>query len=208
MPFSAHEDHNPPLAKFESMLKTNDVYFFDSEDFQEITHHYLDSGKVALAKKAIAEMEKRKWVAALSTAKKARDKSIYKFIKWKFLLTEQNQASFYDYQLFINNNKNYPRIGRLKYLAEHKLSTKKISPKKVIKWFGGNEPLSGFGKLILGESLIGKSGEAITDLTPKGEVHVDGEYWKAVSVDAKKIPKESQISVIEVQGIVLKVKKI
>ncbi|MEL4307339.1 tetratricopeptide repeat protein [Joostella sp. CR20] len=53
MPFSAHEDHNPPLAKFESMLKTNDVYFFDSEDFQEITHHYLDSGKVALAKKAI-----------------------------------------------------------------------------------------------------------------------------------------------------------
>ena len=61
---------------------------------------------------------------------------------------------------------------------------------------------------LLGESLIGKSGEAITDLTPKGEVHVDGEYWKAVSVDAKKIPKESQISVIEVQGIVLKVKKI
>ncbi|WP_335965926.1 tetratricopeptide repeat protein [Galbibacter sp. PAP.153] len=53
MPFSAHEDHNLPLAKFESMLKTNDVYFFDSEDFQDIIHHYLNSGKVALAKKAI-----------------------------------------------------------------------------------------------------------------------------------------------------------
>ncbi|WP_224484502.1 tetratricopeptide repeat protein [Robertkochia aurantiaca] len=53
MPFSSHEDHNLPLLKFESMLKTNDVYFFDSEDFQEIIHHYLDSGKVALAKKAI-----------------------------------------------------------------------------------------------------------------------------------------------------------
>lgn len=53
MPFSAHEDHNLPLQKFESMLKTNEVYFFDSEDFQEIIHHYLDIGKVSLAKKAL-----------------------------------------------------------------------------------------------------------------------------------------------------------
>ena len=115
---------------------------------------YYRKKDFTLAKKAIIAMEKKKWATALSTAKKARDKSIYKFIQWQHLLTTGNQASFYDYQLFINNNKNYPRIGRLKYLAEHKLSTKKISPKKVIKWFGGNEPLSGFGKLILGESLI------------------------------------------------------
>ncbi len=107
-----------------------------------------------LARKAIILMEKKKWVTALSTAKKAKDKSIYKFIQWRYLLANGNQASFYDYQQFINNNKNYPRIGRLKYLSEHKLSTKKISPKKIIKWFDGNEPLSGFGKLILGESLI------------------------------------------------------
>ena len=53
MAYSAYEDHDLPLKKFESMLKTNSVYFFDSEDFQEIIHHYLDSGKVALAKKAI-----------------------------------------------------------------------------------------------------------------------------------------------------------
>ena len=55
---------------------------------------------------------------------------------------------------FIEKNKDYPRIGRIKYLAEHKVSKKKISAKKIIKWFNGNEPLSGFGKLILGESLI------------------------------------------------------
>ena len=28
------------------------------------------------------------------------------------------------------------------------------SPKKIIDWFGPNEPLSGFGKMILGESLV------------------------------------------------------
>ena len=115
---------------------------------------YYRKKDFSLAKKAISAMEKKKWVKALSTSKKARDKSIYKFIQWQYLLTKGNQATFYDYQQFIKNNNEYPRIGRLKYLAEHKLSTKKVSPKKIIKWFDGNEPLSGFGKLILGESLI------------------------------------------------------
>ncbi|TMM53915.1 hypothetical protein FEE95_18650 [Maribacter algarum] len=50
-----HSDERPgrPIAKFESMLKTDDVYFFDAEDFEDIIHHYLNNGKVALAKKAI-----------------------------------------------------------------------------------------------------------------------------------------------------------
>lgn len=49
-------NENPETAvrKFESMLKTDDVYFFDSEDFEEIIHHYLELGKSLLAKRAIA----------------------------------------------------------------------------------------------------------------------------------------------------------
>jgi len=41
------------LVKFESMLKTNAVYFFDLVEFEEIIIHYLDAGKHALAKKAV-----------------------------------------------------------------------------------------------------------------------------------------------------------
>lgn len=41
------------LSKFESMLKTNSVYFFDSIEFEEIIQHYLDSGKHSLANKAV-----------------------------------------------------------------------------------------------------------------------------------------------------------
>lgn len=47
------EDYNLSLKKFESMLKTNKVFFFDSEEFEEIILHYLDIGKAALAKKAL-----------------------------------------------------------------------------------------------------------------------------------------------------------
>ncbi|MDC0620229.1 lytic transglycosylase domain-containing protein, partial [Candidatus Pelagibacter ubique] len=80
-----------------------------------------------------------------------------------------NQATFYDYITFIQNNKDYPRISRIKYLAEQKLSTDKISPKKIINWFGVDEPLSGYGMLVLGESFIqtGDSEKGI-DLIKRG----------------------------------------
>lgn len=47
------EDYNLSLSKFESMLKTNKVLFFDSEEFEDIVLHYLDMGKSNLAKKAL-----------------------------------------------------------------------------------------------------------------------------------------------------------
>ena len=50
--FSANDDHLP-LSKFESMLKTNSVYFFDSSEFEEIVLHYMNVGKMSLAKKAL-----------------------------------------------------------------------------------------------------------------------------------------------------------
>ena len=115
---------------------------------------YYSKKDFGIAKKAISEMQKSKWTTSLKIAKKAKDKSIYNFIQWKHLLTSGNQASFYDYKVFIDQNSKYPRIGRLKYLAEHKLSTAKISPKKIIDWFDGKEPLSGYGKMIIGESFV------------------------------------------------------
>ncbi len=47
------EEYNLSLKKFESMLKTNKVLFFDSEEFEDIILHYLDIGKANLAKKAL-----------------------------------------------------------------------------------------------------------------------------------------------------------
>ncbi len=124
---------------------------------------YYSKKDFRLAKKAISEMKKANWPGALKFAKKARDKSIYNFIQWRHLLTKGNNESFYDYKIFLDSNKNYPRIGRIRYLAEHKLSTKTISPKKIINWFETTKPLSGFGKMILGESyiMIGNKEEGI-----------------------------------------------
>ncbi|MDR0228345.1 MAG: tetratricopeptide repeat protein [Flavobacteriaceae bacterium] len=48
-----NEEDNLSLDRFESMLKTNKVLFFDSEEFENIILHYLDSGKLTMAKKAL-----------------------------------------------------------------------------------------------------------------------------------------------------------
>ncbi len=53
MQLSEDQNNNyPSLSRFESMLKTNRVFFFDADEFEEIIHHYLETGKIALAKKA------------------------------------------------------------------------------------------------------------------------------------------------------------
>ena len=106
------------------------------------------------AKQAIAFIEKSNWNDALKVAKKAKDKSIYDFVQWRHLLTPGNRASFYDYKNFLEKNIKSPRIDRIRYLSEHKLSAKEHSPEKIVEMFSSKEPLSGYGKMILGESLI------------------------------------------------------
>ncbi len=53
MQLSHDDEYNFSITKFEKMLKTNNVIFFDSVEFENIIQHYLENGKVALAKKAI-----------------------------------------------------------------------------------------------------------------------------------------------------------
>ena len=115
---------------------------------------YYSKKDFQIAKKAISLVDKRDWKNALKTSKKAKDKSIYRYVQWKHLITRGNAASYYEYLTFINKNPNYPRINRLKYLSEHKLSTEKISYSKIINIYKNEMPLSGYGKLILGESKI------------------------------------------------------
>ena len=99
--------NKPLIVKKEQIKMKKTSKFYKKKDFE-------------IAEKAIALMKKKNWSNALSVSKKAQDKSIYRFIQWKHLLANGSQASFYDYQQFIVDHKNYPRINRLKYLAEHK----------------------------------------------------------------------------------------
>ena len=153
--------NKPLIVKKQRLTTTKKSKFYSDRDLN-------------YARQAISFMEKSNWKDALKVAKKARARSIYDFIEWRYLLTTGNRASFYDYKNFIERVKTYPRLDRIKYLAEHKLSTRNQSPKQIIQWFDKKDPLSGFGEMILGESLIktGKKTDGIK-LIKKGFITAD-----------------------------------
>ena len=47
------------MARFELMLQSNRVYFFDTTEFEEIAQYYIDSGSLRLAYKALEIGEKQ-----------------------------------------------------------------------------------------------------------------------------------------------------
>jgi len=107
-----------------------------------------------IAKAVFEAIDKKKWQTAIKLSKKARDKNLYDLVNYLYLIKPTNAASFYDYTSFIDRNPNYPRINRLKYLAEHKINLKTNTPVGIKKWFGDKKPLSDFGKIKLGEIYI------------------------------------------------------
>ena len=135
---------------------------------------YYSDRDVKFAKQAIAFMEKSNWKDAKKVAKKARAKSIYNFIEWRHLLTLGNKATFTEYKQFIEKFEDYPRLDRIKYLAEHKISLNNQTPDEIINWFQKYQPISGFGEMMLGESLI-KNGnkDKGLKLVKKGFIRAD-----------------------------------
>jgi len=73
-----------------------------------------------------------------------------------------------------------------------------------IRWIIG--PLRRRRKLTGSEVMMGKTGVAITDLTPKGEIRVQGEIWRAESSSGN-IQKNEYVTVKALNGLVFVVEK-
>ena len=107
-----------------------------------------------IAKSIFEFIDKKKWQTALKLSKKSRDQTLYELVNYLYLKQSNNAASFYDYSSFIKSNADFPRISRLRYLAEHKINFSNNTPIGIIKWFDNQMPLSEFGKIKLGEAYL------------------------------------------------------
>ena len=106
------------------------------------------------AKETIKFIKARKWNSALKSSRKVKDSEFRTLISWMHLKTTQNSATFNDYKKFIEQHEKYPRINRIKYLAETKIYLKNNSPTSVINWFDRHPPLGGIGKIKLAEAYL------------------------------------------------------
>ena len=114
----------------------------------------LNSKDFEKAKETMKFIKERKWNSAIKSAEKVKDRDFRTLITWMYLKTTGNSATFNDYKKFIERNLDYPRINRIKYLAEQKIYLRNISPTSVINWFEKNPPLGGLGKIKLAEAFL------------------------------------------------------
>ncbi len=128
--------------------------FIPSSSKALVKSEILNEKDFKLAKEIFELVKKGNWNSALPMVSKVSDREFRDYVNWLYLLQPGNQSTFTDYINFISRNEDYPRIGRLKYLAEHKIIVKNAGPRSVIDWFSQNEPLSGTGKIKFGEAYL------------------------------------------------------
>ena len=114
----------------------------------------LSSKDFLIAQRTFGLIKRKRWNSAMKEVRKSRSKLLNELVIWMYLKEPSNNLAFKDYRKFINQNPEWPRINRLRYLAEHKINFKEVKPKEVIKFFDKQAPLSGYGKIKLGEAFL------------------------------------------------------
>jgi soluble lytic murein transglycosylase len=148
------------------------TYKVQSKEIEKST--ILNQKDFEKAKETIKFIKARKWNSALKSAKKVKDSEFRTLITWMHLKTTQNSASFNDYKKFIEQHENYPRINRIKYLAETKIYLRNNSPTSIINWFDRHPPLGGIGKIKLAEAFLEqKKMDKVEELIKDGWVTAD-----------------------------------
>ena len=135
-------------------IKPSDFKNFTPEQKGPLVTKTLSDKDFEITKVVFDYVDRKQWRLALSDAQKVQDKTIYTLVNWMYLIEPQSGASFNEYQTFIKNHKDWPRINRIKYLAEHKINFDNNSPSSIIEYFSNNPPLSGFGRLRLAEVFL------------------------------------------------------
>ena len=135
---------------------------------------FLSQKDFERAKIAFSQIKSGKVITGYKTSEKIKDKDFKLFVQWLYLMKSSNNATFSTYETFIRNNQDFPRIGRLQYLAEQKIYLKNSSPKNIIRWFNEFPPVSGTGKLKLGEAYYDlKDINSSKELIKEGWVNAD-----------------------------------
>ncbi len=98
----------------------------------------------------LAEISDGDFVAAARLAARNQDPIAKEIVEWYRL--RETDADFADYEAFLAVNGDWPGLDRLRYVGETQIPTN-VSPQRVIAFFNGSEPQSGYGGLMLAKAL-------------------------------------------------------
>jgi soluble lytic murein transglycosylase len=115
--------------------------------------HYLSAADHDLYTRAFDAADHGDWLTARSLAGQGHDPIARRLIDWRYLLDKNSGASFSEIDAFLKANPEWPARDTLYARAEAALDLNMTAP-QVIAWFGGRDPVSGIGKIRLGEAFV------------------------------------------------------
>jgi len=130
------------------------------------------------------------WVAAKGLASQGHDAVAGKLIQWRYLLDKNSGASFGEISAFLASNPSWPARDTLYSRAENAIAPT-MDPRAIVAWFGSRDPVSGIGKIRLGEALLA------TGNTARGNALVQ-QGWMESSFDPNQ-----EVEIIVRDGAVL-----
>ncbi|HEV2562825.1 MAG TPA: lytic transglycosylase domain-containing protein [Rhizomicrobium sp.] len=116
-------------------------------------YHVLSAADHDLYSKAFDAADRGDWIAAKGLADQGHNPTARKLIEWRYLLDKNSGASFDEINAFLKANPDWPLRDTLFARAERAMSDM-MAPGAVLSWFGDRDPLTGIGKVRLGEAMI------------------------------------------------------
>lgn len=103
--------------------------------------------------KAYDALANRHWKTARKLTNKVEDEVARDLLKWTLLTRRDTKAGFAEIMSFAERRSDWPKFENVLKLAE-KTIPEDMPADQVVAWFAGQEPLTGEGKLRLGEAYL------------------------------------------------------
>ena len=115
--------------------------------------HALSAADLDLYSKSFTAGNRGDWTAARGLADQGHDRVARLLITWRYLLDPNSGASFAEISSFLRDHPDWPLRETLFARAEHAM-VETMAPGAVLAWFGTRQPITGIGKVRLGEALL------------------------------------------------------
>lgn len=125
---------------------------------------YVDNHDYLALEAAYKAFDRRSWQAVRIHRDNIGDEVAKDLLTWKILTTKSTDATFDEILSFAEKRSTWPRMEGLLSRAEEVIP-KDMKPEQIIAWFAGQEPVTGEGKIRLGEAFLATDQEAY------------GNYW-------------------------------
>ena len=113
----------------------------------QFANHALDSD-TRLFKSALSAAKKRQWKTVESYRSKLTDQSARDILVWIQAMKDP-EISFQDLTYVVQNLGDWPRMVGIQAKAEYRMFEKPIGAQDTLRWFNGEDPVSGEGRAAL-----------------------------------------------------------